>query len=160
MPLQVFLQKLELARLRVLRELPAVVRGLLRAGAALTPEMRHKVGLDAGAFRVGRGADEKDGLAPPEDVHATPLVRRILDGRRGERPLRAPQRHTAPGNATVVPQRRRRRAPLLRVTSGRPGKDYAINRSTYRAMRSTSRLTRAPAARRASVVTSSVCGMS
>src|SRR5258705_5091109 len=91
-PLHVFAQQLELAFSRVLRELPAVMRRLLRARAALALEMRHEVGLDAGAFRVGRAADEKDGLAPPEHVHAAPLLRRVLHGCAGERPLRAPQR--------------------------------------------------------------------
>src|SRR5258706_3085973 len=136
------------------------MRRLLRARAALALEMRDEVGLDAGAFRVGRAADEKDGLTPPEDVHAAPLVRRVLHGCGGERPLRAPQRHCGLGDATVVRQRRCPPAPLRHVTSAGRGKDYAISRSMYRAIRSTSRLTRAPAARHPRVVTSSVCGMS
>src|SRR5258706_3931753 len=103
---------------------------LLRARAALALEMRDEVGLDASALRVGRAADEKDGLTPPEDVHAAPLVRRVLHGRGGERPLRAPQRHCGPGDATVVPQRRRPLAAPGDVTSAGRRNDYAINRST------------------------------
>src|SRR3954469_5719801 len=158
--LHVLAQQLALTLFRVLRQLPAVVRRLLRARAALALEMRDEVGLDARAIRVGRRSDGEERLAAPERIDAAPFVRGVLDGCRGARPLRAPQRHSAPGDATVVPQRRRSPAPLRYVSSAGRGKDYAIKRSTYRAMRSTSRFTRAPAARRPRVVTSSVCGMS
>src|SRR5258706_997805 len=135
-PLHVFAEQLELAFPRVLREVPRVMRRLLLARAALALEMRDEVGLDAGALRVGRAANEKDGLAPPEHVHAAPLVRRVLHGCGGERPLRAPQRHCGLGDATVLPQRRRPLSAPRAVTSARPRKDYPIHRSTYRAMRS------------------------
>ena len=100
--LDVFLQELELALLRVLRKLPAVMRGLLGAGAALTLQVGEQVSLDAAPLVRGR-ADEEEGFAAPQDVDATPLVRRVLDGTRREWPLRAPHRHTAARYATVVP---------------------------------------------------------
>src|SRR6478736_2782954 len=102
MPLQVFLEELELAPLRILRKLPAVMGRLLGARAALALEVRDEVRLDALAAIRGR-ADEEEGLPAPEHVDAAPLVRRVLHRGRGERPLRAPQRHSDPRNATVVP---------------------------------------------------------
>src|SRR6266478_1692632 len=64
--LDVLLQQLELALLRVLRELPAVVRGPLGAGTALALQVREQVALDAAAD-VRRGADEEKSLAAPQD---------------------------------------------------------------------------------------------
>src|SRR5207244_5850962 len=122
--LGVFLQQLELALLRVLRKLPAVVRGLLRAGPAPAFEVREQVPLDA-APAVGSRANEENGLAAPQHIDAAPLVGGVLDRGRRERPLRAPHRHTAGRDATVVPQRRRRKAPLPHVMQGTACKDYA-----------------------------------
>src|SRR5256885_12392333 len=93
MPVRVFAQEFELALLRVLVQLPAVMRGLAGAGPTLAAQMREKILLDA-APAVGRGADVEDRLAAPEDVDATPLVRGILDGRRRERPPRAAHGHS------------------------------------------------------------------
>src|SRR2546421_9337619 len=106
MPVGVLAQELELALLRALVQLPAVMRGLAGAGPTLAAQMREQILLDA-APAIGRGADVEDRLAAPEDVDATPLVRGILNGRRRERPPRAAHGHAARGDATVVPRRRR-----------------------------------------------------
>src|SRR3954447_19815412 len=91
-PLDMLAHELELALLRVLVQLPAVVRSGSRARPVLASQMGGQVVLDA-ASAVGRGADVEHALAIPEDIHAAPLVRRMLDGRRGERPFRAAHGH-------------------------------------------------------------------
>src|SRR5689334_13878179 len=93
MLLLVLVQELELALLRVLVQLPAVVRRFARARAALAAQVSEQVVLDAGS-PVRGGADIEDCLAAPKDVHAAPLVRRMLDRRLGERPSRAAHGHS------------------------------------------------------------------
>src|SRR5438477_8840714 len=95
MTLDVLPEQLGLALLRPLREFPAVMGCLLRARSVLAFEVRDEVRLDALAT-VRRRADEHHGLAAPQDIDATPLVRRVLDRGRREWPLRAAQWHNRP----------------------------------------------------------------
>src|SRR3954466_9962284 len=93
MPLDRLAQELELALLRVLVQLPAVVRSGSRA-RPVRASQRGEPGILDGRAPSGRGADVEHALAIPEDIHAAPLVRRMLDGRRGERPFRAAHGHS------------------------------------------------------------------